>query len=363
MADGGCARRFSRDRVFPIRQHNEVIGVLGLYASEVGFFDEQLSDLLRKMAANISLALDNFAHDAKRRAVAIALHESEARYRQLVDMSPEAILVCDDGRFVLVNQACVRILGVASAIELIGRHIIDFVHPSLCAVALERAGDAWEGRGAGVFTEAKWMRADGTAFDAEIAGTLITYRGRMVLQAVVRDISERKHTERILRILAEGTTLAFGAPFFPALVQHLAAALQVRYAVVAECLDDQFTRARVLAFWKDGDWISGYGYDIGNTPCEKLLQGDSLCYYPENVQRHFPGNERLPALNISCYLGLPLYDTAGASSAISSSCTTHRCQTRNGRNRSSAFSPRALPPNWCANAPRKISAIWRTTMR
>ncbi|MBC7944458.1 MAG: PAS domain S-box protein, partial [Burkholderiales bacterium] len=82
---------------FPIRQHNEVIGVLGLYATEVGFFDAQLSDLLQKMAASISLALDNVAHEAKRRAVAKALYESEARYRQLVDMSPEAILVCDDG--------------------------------------------------------------------------------------------------------------------------------------------------------------------------------------------------------------------------------------------------------------------------
>ncbi|MGI9046630.1 MAG: PAS domain S-box protein, partial [Burkholderiales bacterium] len=112
---------------FPIHQHNEVTGVLGLYAVEADFFDAQLSDLLGRMAANISLALDNFSHDAERRAVAKALYESEARYRQLVDMSPEAILVCDDGKFALVNQACVHLLGVANPGELIGRHIIDFV--------------------------------------------------------------------------------------------------------------------------------------------------------------------------------------------------------------------------------------------
>ncbi|MGI9046050.1 MAG: bifunctional diguanylate cyclase/phosphodiesterase, partial [Burkholderiales bacterium] len=307
VASAGCRATAS----FPIHQHNEVIGVLGLYAPEIGFFDAQLSDLLQKMAANISLALDNFAHDAKRRAIAKALYESEARYRSLVDMSPEAILVCDDGKFALVNQACVHLLGVANPGELIGRHIIDFVHPSHCAVANHRARDILEGRGAGVFTEARWMRADGSAFDAEIAGTLIDYRGRMVVQEVVRDISERKQTERILRILAEGAALSFGESFFPALVRHLAKALQVRHAVIAECLDDQFVRSRVLAFWKDGDWIPGYVYDIANTPCRKLLEDDAVCYYPENVQQFFPGNERWPALNISCYLGLPLNDTAG----------------------------------------------------
>ena len=50
----------------------------------------------------------------------------------------------------------------------------------------------------------------------------------------------------------DGTALATGADFFPALVRHLATALGVPYAFVAECTDRTKTRVRTLAFWSRG---------------------------------------------------------------------------------------------------------------
>ncbi len=58
-----------------------------------------------------------------------ALRESEERYRRLVELSPEAIVVQSEGKFVYVNPAAERLWGAAGPEELIGRSILDVVHP------------------------------------------------------------------------------------------------------------------------------------------------------------------------------------------------------------------------------------------
>ena len=304
-APGGtfCAAAF-----LPIHQHGHVIGALGLYATEADYFSDSLIEPLLNMMQNIALALDGLAHESKRRAGALIMHESEARHRRLFETSPEAIYIEQDGKFVQVNAACVNLYHVNNAEALIGQRVIDFVQPDYHDQYRQRLKTLAEEGSVLPFAEKQYLHGDGSAFDVEVAATAIYYQGKQAYQLVARDISERKNTERILRLLAEGTTLSKGDEFFQQLVRHLASALQVRYAVVAECLDEKLTRARVLAFWKDGDWLPSYDYDIANTPCQVLFQGDGVCYFPNNVQDHFPGNLRLPELDAACYLGMTLND-------------------------------------------------------
>ena len=58
-----------------------------------------------------------------------ALRDSEDRYRSLVDMSPEAILVHVQGRYVFANPAAAELLGAHSPDELVGKPVLDFIHP------------------------------------------------------------------------------------------------------------------------------------------------------------------------------------------------------------------------------------------
>jgi diguanylate cyclase (GGDEF)-like protein/PAS domain S-box-containing protein len=134
--------------------------------------------------------------------------------RQLVELSPEAILVSRDNILTLLNQAAGRLLGARHADQLLGRSLFDFVHPEFHALFHERARLSVSDGASTPFMEQVWLRLDGTRFHAEIAATNLIYDDSPAVQIVVRDITERKRNEelqlgqnRILNMVATGAEL------------------------------------------------------------------------------------------------------------------------------------------------------------
>jgi len=126
-----------------------------------------------------------------------ALRESEVRYRRLVDLAPDSILVHRDGRFVFANPAAARLLGAASATDLVGTPILDIVHPRFHELVVERARAAHEGHPSPLMQEV-FVRLDGSTVDVEVAGIPFVFEGRPAGQIVVRDVSERMAADRRL---------------------------------------------------------------------------------------------------------------------------------------------------------------------
>ncbi len=69
--------------VFPLYQSGKSVGILKVYSSEPGAYDEQSKNLLNEMAHDLNFALDNFEREAVRRRTAKELEESERNYRRL----------------------------------------------------------------------------------------------------------------------------------------------------------------------------------------------------------------------------------------------------------------------------------------
>jgi PAS domain S-box-containing protein len=128
----------------------------------------------------------------------VALRESEIRYRRLVDMSPDAILVHREGRFVFANNAAARLLGAQDPRELVGVPILDIVHPDFHDLVARRARAAHEGQPAPLMQEV-FVRFDGSLVDVEVAGIPFVFEGGPAGQIVVRDITKRKLAEDELR--------------------------------------------------------------------------------------------------------------------------------------------------------------------
>jgi transcriptional regulator with GAF, ATPase, and Fis domain len=105
-----------------------------------------------------------------------------------------------------------------------------------------------------------------------------------------------------------GTSAVTGDDFFASLMRHMAAAFRFRYAFIASC-DDQ-KRAKTLAFWDADQFGKNFEFDIADTPCMKVLQGE-VCHYEKGVQVLFPQDKALEDWHVESYLGVPMLDGMG----------------------------------------------------
>jgi PAS domain S-box-containing protein len=137
-----------------------------------------------------------------------ALRESEEKYRKLVELCPDAIAVHMEGKLVYLNPAGVRLMGARSQGELLGRDIMDFVHPDYHQVVRERLRQMRETGKPGGLVEEKFIRLDGKVIHGEVASMPITYQGWPAIQVVIRDITERKEWETELKKYTEQLTEA-----------------------------------------------------------------------------------------------------------------------------------------------------------
>jgi PAS domain S-box-containing protein len=113
-----------------------------------------------------------------------------------------------------------------------------------------------------------------------------------------------------LQTIVAGTYAKVGSEFFRSLVCQLAAALQVRYAFITECVDVPTTNVRTLAFWTGKDFGANFEYALAGTPCEDVIDG-AICYHPRNIQALFPRDQDLVTIGAESYLGVPLHNSAG----------------------------------------------------
>ena len=126
-----------------------------------------------------------------------ALRESEERYRQLVDASPDGVAVSQDRNLLLVNPAYLRLMGATSIEELRGHSLTERVHPDFREIVEGRMKAVHLGLSAPAM-EQKSIRLDGSTIDVEAQSEPIVYDKRPAALSILRDISERKRAERAL---------------------------------------------------------------------------------------------------------------------------------------------------------------------
>ena len=126
-----------------------------------------------------------------------ALWESRQKYSSLFQYSSDAIFVHDlDGNIVDVNEQTLKMSGHTRS-EILGLKISD-LHPPTSLEETERAFREIAKSGFVNF-EIDFLRKDGTVFQAEVSSNLFEIQGRKVIQGIVRDITERKKAEQVIR--------------------------------------------------------------------------------------------------------------------------------------------------------------------
>ncbi|MCX6268639.1 MAG: PAS domain S-box protein [Bacteroidetes bacterium] len=131
-----------------------------------------------------------------------ALKESDVKYRELVENFPDAITIYAEGKIVLVNKECLRLMAASTPEELIGKPVEQFVHPGSLSLVAERMKKAAKEGSVLPFAEEKFVRLDGSVVAVEVKAVPIRLRNRHAVQLIVRDITERKQAEETISMLA-----------------------------------------------------------------------------------------------------------------------------------------------------------------
>lgn len=131
------------------------------------------------------------------------LKESEERYRHLVELSPDALLIHQKGVVVYVNTAALKLFGAENQSQIIGTRMIDWIHADFRAGAAKRVKDIILTGNMAPATEEKILKMDGTVVDAEVIASHFVYMGKPAIQVIIRDISERNIFIRALKLSEE----------------------------------------------------------------------------------------------------------------------------------------------------------------
>lgn len=125
----------------------------------------------------------------------VALRESEKRFRSVVESAPDAIFIQAGGCFVYLNPAALSLFGASSEEALLGRAVLDMVHPDFRTLVGEHMRLLNEERRSVPVLEKRLLRCDGSSVDAAISAVPFTHESMPGALVFVRDITARKKAE------------------------------------------------------------------------------------------------------------------------------------------------------------------------
>lgn len=191
--------RWGAAAVLPLSRNAEIVGVFALYAAEVNGFGVAERKLLGEMMVDIGFALDNFAHEAERKATTHKLAASELRYRRLFESTKDGILImhAERGEVMDVNPYLVKMMH-CSREEFIGQKVweLPFFRDILpdSARFFELQESSYHRN-----ENLPLTALDGRKFHVEFIINTYLVDGDRVVQFNIRDVTERQLVKQQLQ--------------------------------------------------------------------------------------------------------------------------------------------------------------------
>ncbi|MEK8131785.1 diguanylate cyclase [Paenibacillus filicis] len=146
------------------------------------------------------LSVQVFLYIVRAHASNRKLKESEERYRGLIASSPDATFVMmRDGTISFVNDKGIRLLHAVSRKDIIGRSYFEFVHPSHRESSRKYVEALLNRQLKPELMEQVFVCLDGTEMETELSISLTLYKEEVAILLSVRDVTERKRTEKSLQ--------------------------------------------------------------------------------------------------------------------------------------------------------------------
>ena len=201
--DAASERGYRSIIALPLKTDNVIIGAIAIYSDQENSFDKKETLLLEKLSDDISFGIKTLRAKEEKNKAEQFLRESEDRYRSLVELSPEAIIVHTEGKIMYANNSTLKYLCASTKEELVGKCMSDLVPVQYKTEIHERMKKAKESTGSIEPLQMKFEMIDGQFIYLEAVGAPVKYLGKPAGQVIIRDITARKLYEEELKISRE----------------------------------------------------------------------------------------------------------------------------------------------------------------
>nr|WP_315150534.1 PAS domain S-box protein [uncultured Flavobacterium sp.] len=131
------------------------------------------------------------------------LRESEEKYRGLVENSPDGIVTYVQEKITYANGEALRIVGANNSDQIIGKSVLEFVHPDSLESVIHRMKELVLDDNATQIVEEKLISLTGETIYAEMKAIPTLFEHQNAVQVIIHDISERKRTQEKIKQLSQ----------------------------------------------------------------------------------------------------------------------------------------------------------------
>ncbi len=214
--------------------------------------------------------------------------EREQRYRNIFEIAGDGLIIHDleTGLVIEANPAACAMYGYARD-EFIGQHLTRFIHPDSSHLFTKYV-QAVQSHGAYLALQVH-MRRDGSLFYVELSGSVYTVQGRSYLLSVIRDVTQRVHSEQLLQQRVEAHTREQSTLL--EISQTLASALELQPRLILDQLRMIIDYTHAGLFKLDNSTLTALAVR-GPQPLEQAMPFQIRLQRPEALKMLL--NERRP---------------------------------------------------------------------
>lgn len=223
-------RGYHASAALPILVAGKVRAALVVSASPGAGIGPDEARFLDRLARSLGIAIEKSEH---RSGETEALRRSEEGWRLLLETAPVAMALHSGDRLVLVNRAALDLLGAADAAQLLGRDVLEVVHPDEREMVRDRIRRMKQGDWVPDLEE-RFVKLDGSVIDVLVSARAVTWLGEPAIHVAAVDVTGKRRADELHRLSATHDPLTGLAnrAFFEAEAARLASGRRFPVSVV-----------------------------------------------------------------------------------------------------------------------------------